>query len=473
MKKILLLLFATIFFMGMPYVRDGHAAFTLDDEKKLGKEIYDKLEKGQALLQNERIVDYINRIGNKILTNSDKQPFDFRFSVIRSSAINAFATPGGYVYVNRGLINLVENESELASVLAHEIAHVNSRHIADIIEKSKKVNIASLAAIVGAALLGGGGDLSAALIGFSMAGATAMNLKYSREHEEEADRLGMLYLVKTGYNPKSMLDFMKIMRRYEFYSNNIPSYFLTHPGTEERIRYLDASIQTIYTERGKVSIIGNFKRIQTILLIIGSKDTEGNLKHFQEGLNKNPNDVDDLYGLALTEERLGRTKDALEHFHKALALAPGDPDILSDTGITYFKVGQTDEAMKYLEEAIKHESSDPETLLFLGKAYEAKGDLPNAIATLKKLENKRIDDDDFYYTLAMMYGKAQNQLDSHYNFGLYFKKKRKIDSAIFHFKAALQLSPPGSDRAKDIEKEISSLKKKDAPPPGVRNGRKK
>jgi len=448
-----------------------HGAFTLEDEKKLGKEIYDKLEKGQALLQNDRIVDYVNLIGRRLLENSEKVPFDFHFSVIRSSAINAFATPGGYVYVNRGLINLAENESELASVLAHEIAHVNARHIADIIDKSKKLNLATLAAVVGAALLGGGGDLSAALIGFSAAAATTMNLKYSREHEEEADRLGMVYLVKSGYDAKSMLDFMKIMRRYEFYSNNVPSYFLTHPGTEERIRYLDASLQTTYTERGSQSIFANFKRIQTISRIIGSRNTEAVLKHFEEGLKKNPNDIDDLYGMAVMEERMGKTSEALEHFHKALSLAPQDPDVLSDTGITYFKAGRTDEAMKYLTEAVKFNNSDPETLLYLAKTYEAKGDLPRAISTLKMLDHKKIDDDEYYYNIAMIYGKANFKLESHFNFGLFFKKKKKLDSALFHFKAALQIAPPNSSISREIQKEMANLPKREDLSSPERKGR--
>ncbi|MCX5854146.1 MAG: M48 family metalloprotease, partial [Deltaproteobacteria bacterium] len=103
----------------------SHAAFTIDDEVKLGKEFYEKLEKSQVLVRNEKINIYITNLGHKILAQSQKAPFDFRFLVIKSSAINAFATPGGYVYVNRGLINIVENESELAGILAHEIAHVN------------------------------------------------------------------------------------------------------------------------------------------------------------------------------------------------------------------------------------------------------------------------------------------------------------------------------------------------------------
>lgn len=448
-------------------------ALTLEEERKLGRETYEKLAKGNVLLQSEWMVEYINRIGNRILANSDKLPFEYHFSVIQSNAINAFATPGGYVYVNRGLITLAENESELAGVMAHEIAHVNARHIADTIEKSSRVNMATLAGMLAGILVGGGGNLTAGLLGMSTAAGATMSLKYSREHEEEADRMGMLYLVRSGYDPKSMLDFLKIMRRYEFYSSNVPSYFLTHPGTDERIRYLDGTIQTTYTQGGDKSIIGGFKRIQTILRIIDAQKQEANRKYFEEGVKKNPHDVDDLYGLAVTESKSGQTDLALKHFHQALALAPEDRDILGDTGITYFMAGRIDEALHYLKEAIRLKSRDPEAWLYLGKAYEAKGDLTNAIATLKVLEKKKSDDDEFYYNLAMIYGKANNKMESHFYFGTYFKKKKKIESALFHFKAALEKAPPGSVRAGDIQREISALQRRGSQPQEAMKGRRR
>ena len=103
------------------------------------------------LLENKQLNDYISQIGNLVLAQSKKAPFDFHFSIVNSSAINAFATPGGYIYINKGLINAVENEAELAGVIAHEIGHANARHIASIIEKSQKLNIATLAAIIAGA----------------------------------------------------------------------------------------------------------------------------------------------------------------------------------------------------------------------------------------------------------------------------------------------------------------------------------
>jgi beta-barrel assembly-enhancing protease len=255
-----------------------------------------------------------------------------------------------------------------------------------------------------------------------------------------------------------MLDFFKIMRRYEFYSNSVPSYFLTHPGTDERIRYLDAMIQTTYTRRGEDSIVGNLKRIQTLVLL-KSRDYHGNLKHFQNNLGKNPNDVDDLFGLGVTCERLGQTSEAFQSFHKAHVLSPSDPDILREMGIAYYNAGKAKEAIGYLQETIKHDPDNAISLLYLARSYEAVGENVQAIALFKEIEGKNIVDDEVYYTMAMIYGRTDHPYESHYYFGQYFKRKLKKESALFHYQAALKYVSPNGPEAEKIQKEILSLKK--------------
>lgn len=460
-KKLTICLLTIIAILGIvDSVRQAAlAALSVEDERKLGREFYEKLEKGNLLSPNEPASVFLTQLGGRILAKSDKAPFDFKFSIIRSPAINAFATPGGYVYINQGLITLVENEGQLAGVLAHEIAHVNGRHIAELVEKSQKIGISTLAAILAGSFLGGGGDAAAAVTAFSMATATAMTLKYNREQEESADRMGMLYLVTAGYNGSAMLDFLKIMRRYEYYSSNIPSYFLTHPGTDERTRYIDALLQTTYTQKGTDEIIGNLKRIQTSLLLSGKTSDSDNLQHFRRLLQDNPNDVDALYGLAVTQERLGMARESIETFRKVLLLAPNDIDILRDLGIAYYNLNQFKDAAAYLTLAQKIDPNDSDTILSLGKTYEALGDMQNALGLYRKFEEKHRDDPDILYNIAMAYGKTNAMGDSHYYFGRYFKKKGKTDSALFHLKAAMKYFPQDTARSREIAKEMESLKR--------------
>ncbi|HTZ39232.1 MAG TPA: M48 family metalloprotease, partial [Syntrophales bacterium] len=415
-------------------------------------------QKANALSKNQRANDFVRKIGQQILANQQRVPFDFQFHIVNSSAINAFATPGGYIYVFRGLIVLAENESELASVMAHEIAHANRRHINDMLERTQKLNYAALAGILAGALLGGGSGAGAAVAMGTMAGAQSLALKYSRENEEEADRFGMGYLTAAGYDPSSMVDFMRLMRRNEFYSNNVPSYFLTHPGTDERIRYLDSLVAASYRQKGRESIVGGFRRVQ-VEMLMEERNLEPVMARFRDDLKKNPSDVNTLYGLAVVQAKLGQTKEAADTIAAALRMAPDDPDILRDAGIIAFEAGRNAESVQYLQKAYQFNNADPETIVYLGRAYEQAGDSITALELYKKAMAANVTDDQIYYNMATAYGHLNNQGESHYYFGIYVKKKNKKDSALVHFKAALSQFPADSSRAYEIRKEIEDLQK--------------
>lgn len=434
----------------------SHASFTVQDERKLGQEFYEKLMAKELLVKNPRVFDYIDKIGRRVLQHADDSPFSFTFSVIKSSGINAFATPGGYIYVYEGLINLSENEAQLAGVIAHEIAHATSRHIADTIEKSQKVSMATLLAILAGAFLGGSAEGAAAITSFSMAAATSLNLKYTRDNEEEADRKGMRYLTESGYDGQAMLDFLKIMRQFEYYSNSVPSYFLTHPGTGDRIRYLDGLIQTTYKQRGKTNIIGGLNRIKTIL-VLNQRNLSENLKFFQNALKEHPGDTDFTYGLAVVQGKLGQTDEALKNFSIALRQSQDDVDILRDLGILYFNRGKVIEALEPLKKAYHINQNDPETILYLGRSYEMIGSNFEALDLYEKFQRDNPDDTNIYYNLAMIYGKTNNPGESHYNFGIYFKKINRGKSALFHFKAAQSYFPSGTEKGNRIRSEIDLL----------------
>jgi len=433
------------------------ASLTLDDERKLGQEFYIKLRESGTIIQDSRVSPYLQQLGEEVLAHGQKVPFEFTFSVIDSAAVNAFATPGGYVYVNRGLINLVDKESELAGVLAHEIAHVNQRHIADIVDKSKKINIATLAAVLAGAFLGAGSDLSGAAIGFSMAAASSLSLKYSREHEEEADRLGMSYMAAADYNPKAMLDFLKTMRRYEFYSSKIPSYFLTHPGTDERIRYLDGLTQTTYRMGGRDDHHGRLKRTQAILLARG-KVSDAVLGQHREAVRNHPRDVDALFGLALLLDRTGQNGEAIECFRRALVLAPADDEIRIYMGRSLMKSGSLDASIELLKTAHERRTGDLLAMESLAQAYEAKGSYADALPLYQELTRLEPDNPEFVHRMAMNYGRLGRRGDAHVNFGRYYKSKNKKDTALYHYREALKHFPSGSGPWNDIQREIDALK---------------
>lgn len=443
------------------------AEFTIEDEKKLGKEFYDKMEEHQLILKNKALKDYITKIGHLVLKQSPKSPFDFNFFIVDSSAVNAFATPGGYIYINKGLIMASENEAQLAGVIAHEIGHANARHVASIIEKSKKLNIATLVGLLAGVFLGGGGEATAAIAAFSIAGSSSLTLRYMRQHEEEADRLGIEYLSRAGYYPAAMIDFLKIMKQQEFLSKTMPSYLQTHPGTDDRIAYIDSLILTQYHQTGAKNIIGNLSRIQA-LVPLDTSELEKRYRQLENSLQSDPNNVDLLFNLAMTEEQLDQTGSALNHFQKAQNLSPRDADILKNIGLIYLKTGDSDLAQDYLLRAVKLNPDNDEITLALGKTYFASGKYQKALDSYLKLKDAPSGDTDINYFIAMTYGKLNNKGDSHYYFGLHFKKENKKESALFHFKEALNYFPPGSDRSNAINQAIKDIEsgEKKRPPMG-------
>jgi predicted Zn-dependent protease len=277
-----------------------------------------------------------------------------------------------------------------------------------------------------------------------------------REHEEEADRLGISYLVNAGYYPTAMVDFLKIMKQYEFLSKTIPSYLQTHPGTDERIFYLDSLILTQYHQKGVKNIIGNLSRMQA-LIALDMADLNMKYRQLEESLKKDPNNIDLLYTLALTEDQLGQTNSALNHYQKALSLSPHDEDVLKNIGLIYLKMGKADLAQDYLRRGVNVNANNDEITLALGKTYFALSKYQDAIDNYLKLKDKTFDDEDINYLIAMTYGKLNNQGESHYYFGLYFKKAKKKESALFHFKEALNYFPQGSERAGAIDQAIKEL----------------
>ena len=147
-----------IFFFLVGGVTPRAYGLTTEEEKNLGKQILLDIEKSGDILNDLTLQDFLDRVGQSLVAEVGSTPFEFKFYLIKSQEPNAFAIPGGYVFVTTGLLVLAENEQEIAGVLSHEIAHVTMRHISHLIDRSKRINIASMAAMIAGMVLAGGGQ---------------------------------------------------------------------------------------------------------------------------------------------------------------------------------------------------------------------------------------------------------------------------------------------------------------------------
>jgi predicted Zn-dependent protease len=212
--------------------------YSLETEIRMGREYAQMIDSTVKLVQDPAITEYVNRVGQNLVRNSDaKVPFTIR--VIDASEVNAFALPGGFMYVNSGLLLATDEEAELAGVMAHEIAHVAARHAVRQMTRANFANIASIPLI----FVGGGigyAAWSAAGIGVPMT-----FMKFSRGFEEEADYLGLQYMYKTGYDPQSFMSFFeKIQAKEKIKPGTMSKIFASHPSIESRIAKTQKQIDT-------------------------------------------------------------------------------------------------------------------------------------------------------------------------------------------------------------------------------------
>lgn len=216
---------------------------SLEKEIAIGRQLSAEVERQVKLIDDPTINEYVNRVGQNLVRNSDaKVPFTIK--VVESDEINAFALPGGFFYVNSGLILAADDESELAGVMAHEIAHVTARHGTENASKGQLVNIASLPLI----FLGGvGGFALRQAAGFLI---PMQFLSFSRGAEAEADYLGLQYLYKTGYDPGAAVSFFeKLQARESARPGTVSKMFSTHPPTGERIELSKKNIEAVLPDK--------------------------------------------------------------------------------------------------------------------------------------------------------------------------------------------------------------------------------
>jgi len=213
--------------------------YSLETEIRMGKQYAMQVESTVKMVQDPVVNEYVNRIGQNLVRNSDAQ-VPFTIKVIDSDEVNAFALPGGFFYVNSGLILAADEEAELAGVMAHEISHVAARHA---MRQMTRANIAQIATIP---LIFVGGGIGYGIYEAAGLGLPLTFMKFQRNFEAEADYLGLQYMYKTGYDPQAFISFFeKIQAREKKKPGTISKAFASHPQTPDRIAASQKEIATI------------------------------------------------------------------------------------------------------------------------------------------------------------------------------------------------------------------------------------
>ncbi len=234
--------------IGKRDINKGQLAFySIDKEVALGRQLAAEVDRSTKFVTDPLITEFVNRVGQNIVLHSDaKVPFTIK--VIESNDVNAFALPGGFLYVNRGLIEAADNEAEVAGVLAHEIAHVTARHGIEQASKGQLLNYASIPLI----FFGGIGGYIVQQVAAIAVPLTF--LKFSRGAEKEADRLGAQYMWASGYDPNALVTFFeKLQIKDKKKPGTIAKVFSTHPMTGDRIKEVN-DLLSLFPDRGEYQV---------------------------------------------------------------------------------------------------------------------------------------------------------------------------------------------------------------------------
>jgi beta-barrel assembly-enhancing protease len=227
--------------IGNRNVGKGVNFYSLEHEIALGKSLAQEVERSSKMIDDPVVTEYVNRVGQNLVRNSDAR-VPFTIKVIDSDEVNAFALPGGFFYVNSGLILRAQEESELAGVMAHEISHVCARHGTKNATKGEAMQLAMIPLM----LLGPGGWAGYGIYEAASLAIPVTYLKFSRDAEREADYLGLQYMYKAGYDPNSYVTFFeRIQADEKRRPGTIPKVFSTHPPTPDRIEATQKEIARI------------------------------------------------------------------------------------------------------------------------------------------------------------------------------------------------------------------------------------
>ena len=377
-------------------------------ERRLGESIMREARLDRAFYDDTEVSDYLNKLGLRLAAHSTDARQYFEFFLLRDNQINAFALPGGFIGVHTGLILNAQSESEAASVLAHEIAHVTQRHIARMFAQQKQSALVSLATMALAILAArSSSQAGEAAVALGQAGVIQAQLNFTRDAEREADRVGLQILERAGFDPRAMVTFFeRLQRSTRVYEGGAPSYLRTHPLTFERIADVQNRIESLPYRQVADGLEFQMMRAKLRAELEAPRDA---VAFFREGLAERRylSESSTRYGLTLALLRMeayaaakqelqvlrkalpanasvetvacrvqlvsGEVKGALSCYEDALRTFPHYRALALDYADALLARGQADVALKFIEGRLQAQGEDYKLYLLQARAYAMLG----------------------------------------------------------------------------------------------------
>jgi len=332
----------------------GFSALSIDKEQIIGSAMMKQIRASQPVLHDPILDEYINSLGNSLVKNANDVNYAFEFFIVNAKELNAFAFFGGHIGIHSGLITTAANESELASVIAHEISHVTQRHLARRLEaqtRNQPLSIASVASSILLGLINPG--LGMAALSTSLALTQQAGINYTRGNEKEADRVGIALLANSGFDPMGAPNFFGKMAEQYRYVSKVPPMLLTHPLPESRVSDARIRAQNYPFVLLKPSL--DFELIQARIRARYEGSSKTNIGHFESLLRQKEYKIREaaLYGLAISYLESKSALKARDILEKLLKADPNNLyyiDVISDVYIATKEFSKATTLLKRLND---------------------------------------------------------------------------------------------------------------------------
>lgn len=424
-------------------------AVSYQGERDLGRRFDLAVRQRAPMVDDPEVNAYVTAIGSTIAGKLDDSFFDYQFAVVRDGRVNAFAVPGGYVYVNSGLLAMVHNDDELAAVLGHEIAHVHGHHAVRQQEATQALNYAALLGTLLSVVQPAAGALASAA-------SAAVSLQYQRQFEQEADYLGARYLQAAGYDPRSMLDFFKqLSDQTRLATASVPPYLLSHPVTDERLNRLEAVLKTQqWAPRERKPASFALRRVQA-LARVRTEPANDVLKAYQRLADAEPSDPMALYLLGVVSLETGQLDAAATAL--AAARAGGIEETDRELGRLALRQRDPKRARELLGAHLTRAPGDAGARVELAKALEALGETPQAIAEYQRALALAPQLESAHHGLGMLAGRGGNAGEGFYHLATAARLGGDYATALNQYSRAADQLRAGDSRADETRQWIVAL----------------
>lgn len=410
------------------------SALTRAQERDLGRQMMAQVWRQIPLLDDPEINAYLQDLGERLATHSDAPELDYHFFVVDLPYINAFAMPGGYIGVNAGLILSTRSESELAGVLAHEIAHVTQRHLARRLEASQRMSLQNTALLLASVLIGmQNPEAGSAAAAASMAGSIQQQLNYSRAFEHEADNLGIRMLAAANLDPQGMPVFFSRMADATRYQNQPPEYLSTHPVTDARIA--ESTSRAAAMRPNHLFESSAFRFMQYRLQALESKPPRVNdFKALVQHADKNSKPAA-RYGLALALAANRDYDQAREILDELIQQVGEQPSLLLAQAQLERDAGNLTRSHELYKQTLALYPGNRPALIGLTELLLQKNEAEQAYWLLNRALPVR--EPSVYWLLAKSASAAKMPIESHLAMAEYYELRSDLDSALVQLQQVL------------------------------------